>query len=889
MASSDSPVAPPAVHKLNLPGGPFVDRYRIERELGAGGMATVYLAEDLRHHRRVAIKLLHPELSAMLGPDRFLKEIELTANLQHPHILPLFDSGSADGLLYYVMPFVDGETLRARLERERQLPIADALRIARETADALAYAHARGVVHRDIKPENILLQDGHALVADFGIALAVQQAGGQRMTQTGLSLGTPQYMSPEQAMGEKNVDARSDIYALGAVTYEMLCGDPPFTGSSVQAIMARAMTERPAPMRTVRETVPPPVEAAVMKALAKLPADRFATASEFAAALTRQDAEERPLRGTDASDHVMLGLGAAIVVLAAALALVLIRGTTSGEPFPVRSVITTPGVAQAGYVAMSPDGHTIAFVGTPDGTTNASANGALVYVRRLDQVAARAIPGTQGAESPAFSPDGSSLVYIANRRQVVKVALDGSAPVVLANVADDGGVTWSSRGDIVVGAGIVEGGQGLFRVNPAGGPLLPLTHVNTRRGELSHEWPVVLPDGNTTVFTIWFGTPDRAELGVTSLDRGTVVPLGVLGARAIGFVDGWLLYVRADGMLMAVPFDPRRSRVAGAPIAVQDSVYIKSGSGGLAGAFVTPAGGLVFARGDEQSQLRWVDRAGHATSAVAGAHNYKYVRLSPDGRRIAATIGRGNESDIWILDIASGSFAPLTTSGSARNPAWSADGRRVLYVSTQGGRAGFWWQPSDGSGGPVSAGIARHNPWIIDLSPDNKTVVFNALYDGSFNLEALGLDSAHVERDLEASPTASESAGRFSPDGRYIAYVSTESGRPEIYVRPFPGNGERVAVSVNGGTRAIWSPDGTKLYYWESNRLVVATLATQPTLHVVSRATLFAGPYSYDYDVSRDGSRFLMIEPSAAGLSIVAIPNWRTELHRLTSAASGGQ
>jgi len=234
-------------------GSSLGGRYSIERELGAGGMATVYLAEDLKHHRKVAIKALHAELSAILGPERFLKEIELTANLQHPHILPLFDSGSADGLLFYVMPYVDGETLRGRLERERQLPIASALRIATEVADALEYAHKRGVIHRDIKPENILLHDGRALVADFGIALAVEQAGGQRMTQTGLSLGTPQYMSPEQAMGERHIDARTDIYALGAVTYEMLVGEPPFTGPTAQAIVARVTTELPKSLPATRD------------------------------------------------------------------------------------------------------------------------------------------------------------------------------------------------------------------------------------------------------------------------------------------------------------------------------------------------------------------------------------------------------------------------------------------------------------------------------------------------------------------------------------------------------------------------------------------------------------------------------------------------------------
>src|SRR5687767_14682081 len=278
----------------------LADRYRIERELGAGGMATVYLAHDLRHDRPVAIKVLHPELAAALGSERFLSEIKTTAKLQHPHILPLLDSCEADGLLYYVMPCGTGESLRQRLEREEQLPINAAIAIAREVADALSAAHEMGIVHRDIKPENILLRGNHALVADFGIALAVQRAGGARMTQTGLSLGTPQYMSPEQAMGERSIDARSDIYALAAVTYEMLTGEPPVTGPGVQAIVARLVTEEPRGIVVQRKAVPEHVESAVLCALQKLPADRFATAPEFSAALTgittRRPAAAHPAR-----------------------------------------------------------------------------------------------------------------------------------------------------------------------------------------------------------------------------------------------------------------------------------------------------------------------------------------------------------------------------------------------------------------------------------------------------------------------------------------------------------------------------------------------------------------------------------------------------------------
>jgi serine/threonine protein kinase len=292
----------------------LADRYRIERELGAGGMATVYLAQDLKHDRHVALKVLKPELAAVIGASRFLVEIKTTANLQHPHILSLHDSGEVDGSVFYVMPYVDGESLRDRLNREKQLPIGDAVRIAGEAADALGYAHKQGVIHRDIKPENILLHGGHALVADFGIALAASKTAGNRMTETGMSLGTPTYMSPEQAMGERTVDARTDVYALGCVLYEMLTGEPPFTGPTAQSIVAKVLTDEPRPASELRRTVPPNVEGAIRTALEKLPADRFATMAEFAAALhaTGGPVRAAALRrsGVSALTLILLGVAA---------------------------------------------------------------------------------------------------------------------------------------------------------------------------------------------------------------------------------------------------------------------------------------------------------------------------------------------------------------------------------------------------------------------------------------------------------------------------------------------------------------------------------------------------------------------------------------------------
>src|SRR5688500_15883704 len=347
-------------------------RYTIDREIGEGGMATVYLARDLRHDRRVALKVLKPELAAVLGVERFLSEIRVTANLQHPNLLPLFDSGEANGLLFYVMPFVEGESLRARLDREKQLPVEEATRIAVAVASALQYAHTQGVIHRDLKPENILLQSGQPVVADFGIALAVSNAGGARITQTGLSLGTPQYMSPEQATGDR-VDARSDIYSLAAVTYEMLAGEAPHTGKTAQAIIARVLTEQPRSLRSARPQLPEHVEVAVTKALSKLPADRWASASQFADALQgklaldhRTMATLRTSRRSRFQDPVFLAVLLTAVLGMAFGAWSLSRRRTSEEASTIRFQLTFPegeALTTAASIALSPDGRAIVYTG----------------------------------------------------------------------------------------------------------------------------------------------------------------------------------------------------------------------------------------------------------------------------------------------------------------------------------------------------------------------------------------------------------------------------------------------------------------------------------------------------------------------------------------------
>ncbi len=400
--------------------GALADRSAIQEELGAGGMATVYLAEDLKHHRKVAVKVLRPELAAILGAERFLKEIEVTANLQHPHILPLFDSGEAGGeggrgmprpFLYYVMPYNEGETLRDKLNREKQLAVEETIEIAKSVAGALSFAHASGVIHRDIKPENILLQNGQPVVADFGIALAVTAAGGTRLTETGLSLGTPQYMSPEQATGDR-VDARSDIYSLGALLYEMLVGEPPHVGNSVQVILAKVISETPTPIRVLRELVPVNVDAAVRKALSKVAADRFATATQFVEAITNPsfalptETPAVPARLASPALKYVWPVAFGIVSLLAAWGWLKTAAGPAGAPqvtrlvLPLlegRSLAVTGG--QTKPMDISPDGSRLVYVAEQGRETR-------LYLQNLGESEARALPGTEGAVQPFFSPDG---------------------------------------------------------------------------------------------------------------------------------------------------------------------------------------------------------------------------------------------------------------------------------------------------------------------------------------------------------------------------------------------------------------------------------------------------------------------------------------------------
>ena len=882
--------------------GALSGHYRLEDEIGAGGMATVYLAQDLRHDRRVAVKVLRPELAAVIGAERFLAEIKLTANLQHPHILPLFDSGEADSYLFYVMPYVEGESLRDRLRREKQLAVADALRIAGEVASALDYAHRHGVIHRDIKPENILLHDGRALVADFGIALAASKAGGDRMTETGMSLGTPHYMSPEQAMGERDITARSDVYALGAVLYEMLTGDPPFTGSTAQAIVARVVTETPRPLLPQRHTIPPHVEAAVMTALEKLPADRFASAALFAEALVNPTAT-RPTARTGTApaaapgagsrsrlrDPVVIGL-AAVAVAALGLAAASLRRPAPAPELPtVRFRYTGSDSAEvtSGYpwpAAISPDGARLVYsVAQPGGST-------IFHVRRTDQLVGHPIPGTAGGNQPLFSPDGEWLAFEADGLEK-KVRLDGSAPATIARGAAYNGADWTTTDELVVGA--TGKAHGLSRVSVAGGELVEFTRPNSAKGELDHLWPIASPDGRSVVFTVWTGALATARLAMASLDGGAVAPLDLKGIRPLRILDGALVYLQADGAVMAVPLDIGRHRVTGKAVPVLDPVPVVAALNGNSAVYVSNGGALVTGLQARRSHLMWVGRDGVSRRIIPELRDFSVARLSPDGQRIAVIISDGPKSDVWIYDLDTGTLSRLTTAESVTSVEWTRDGTRVVYSAVGDGTSGaVWAQSIGGAAAPEKLVETRDLSTNADIAPDGRSLLLQVGVETGWDLQRVSLDSSHAFRDFAASRTAGEFAPRFSPDGRWAAFVSSESGVFEVYVRSYPEPTVKVQVSVGGGSSAVWSRDGTRLYYASGTAIIAARLATMPGMRVVSRDTAFRqiagaadGFGGASFDVSPDGSRIVIARPESTAYPLVVVPNWLTEFRRRLAAS----
>ena len=867
-------------------------RYTIDREVGRGGMATVYLARDVRHHRRVALKVLNPELGAVLGPERFLAEIEVTANLQHPNLLPLFDSGEADGLLFYVMPFVEGESLRSRLDREKQLPVDEAVRIARAIAGALDYAHRCKVIHRDLKPENILLQEGQPLIADFGIALAVSNAGGARITQTGLSLGTPQYMSPEQATGDRVVDGRTDIYSLGAMLYEMLVGDPPHAASTSQAIIAKVLTEKAPSARASRPSVPLHVDAAIARALEKLAADRFATARELADALEGRGvtlpapAYEAPppvaraSRGRRAREIAAWALVAALLGWLVWQRLAapkvdqapVIRATFDLPPnVRVNDAVTGP------TIAVSPKGDMIAF-------TSASVSGYRMYIRHVNEIAAREIGDANIAgRNLAFSPDGRWLAFTEGN-VLRKISVDGGQATTLGPTGGTVayGVAWSPSDTIYIG-----GFSGLWKVAATGGSPRLVTDADSGKARVGRRWPYLLPDGKALVFASANSSVADQKLGVIDVASGKAVELENILAMPLGLIDGQLVYVTPTGALMAVRFDQAARKVIGQPVQMDDGILSDPTAGVKAA--LSASGTLAYLKGRAQFQPVLARAGGSAVDPLINEPGtYSTPRYSPDGQRVAIAVFGSTGSDIWIYDIPRNTFTRLTNDMKSIRPEWSADGRWIIYLSNSDTKATIRRQPADGSGPSELLYQPEQEPYEALVSPDNQWLIYRTAPGEKYprDILAVRLTGDRTVMPIVTGPNT-ESLPRLSPDGKWLTYQSNESGRFDIYVRPFPGNGARVQVSDLGGTEPIWGRDGRSLYYrGPLGEVVHVDVTTGASFSIGARKVARTGDYLTDsshpnWDVAPDG-RFLLLKRAGAESPMVIVHNWGRELREKT-------
>jgi eukaryotic-like serine/threonine-protein kinase len=792
----------------------LADRYRIERELGHGGMATVYLADDLRHKRKVAIKLLRPELAAVIGAERFLAEITTTANLQHPHILPLHDSGEVDGMVFYVMPFVEGESLRDRLNRERQLPIAEAVRITTEVAGALDYAHRHGVIHRDIKPENILLHDGRALVADFGIALAATSAG-TRMTETGMSLGTPHYMSPEQAMGERHLDARTDVYALGCVLYEMLTGEPPFTGPSAQAIVAKVMTEKPTPPSATRDTVPEAVEDAVLTALAKLPVDRFATAAAFATALVAESqAGRRPrgaagVRGRPSPSRVLIGVAALALLTSGAAAgrWLFGHGSGNGPRFRQRT-FQIQAIYNARY---APDGQTIVFSATSSATSGPTDPG--IFVIRPDYLEQTSL-GFPDAQLLAVSSKGEialllHAVFVHHRLftgTLARVALGGGAPrEILAGVRE---ADWSADGSELA---IIHDVAGRDRLEyPIG------TVVYEASGYLSD--PRVSPDGRRIAF---------AEHPFRWDDRGTVKIVDRTGKVSAVTPE----YSTVEGLAWLqsgteVAFSASRDNLLLAAFAVSTGGRVRdllSGPGNLTTQDVSASGQLLLTRDDQPYRVMLKTRADTNERDASWLDVSFGSHVSPDGSFLAFTDGGPDARhfyDVMLRRTDGGQAARL---GEGAAGGFSPDGKWVAGLIFSSPPRLVLYPTGPGAERRVDIGTFESIGWA-DWFPDGNSILL------------CGNHAAEASRCYR-QPVAGGAGQSVTPPGTIRGLVSPD-GREVLAFAPALGHRRYPVTGGEGAAIPGLAPD-ENVYRWSVDGRAV--LAARPNSQTVERVDVRTG------------------------------------------------
>ncbi len=874
--------------------------YEIVSPLGAGGMGEVYRAKDTRLDRDVAIKVLPAHLSR--SPEfkqRFEREAKSISQLTHPNICTLHDLGHQDGTDYLVMELLEGETLAQRLVKS-PLPLDAVLRHGVEIASALDAAHRKGVVHRDLKPGNVMLTKNGAKLLDFGLAKSsgVMDSDpsavtvSHPLTSKGTILGTFQYMAPEQLEGTE-ADARTDIFAFGAVLYEMATGKRAFEGASRASLIASIMSSQPRPIAELQPLSPPALDRLIRKCLAKDPDARWQSASDIADELRwiaeggSQTGGATPIDSTRRRPRAFVtgivcgGLGA----VAAVLLVTTFRAEPAVTVTHVSVSLPSTDVVDAGLenlaVAVSPDGRALAYCARGD-------KGIHLYYRRFDQRDAVRLPGTEGAYDPFFSPDGEWIGFFASTK-LRKVSVRGGVAIPLADSIESRSGTWIDEQTIIFSPNF---GSPLLRIPASGGTPEPITELDTAKRERTHRWPEALPGGEWVLFTVGSidspGGYDDASIDIVSTKTRERRVL-VKGARMARFVPpGFLVFAR-NGVLFAARMDPVDPRIEGTPIPVLDGVGGEDTSG--ASHFsVSRTGTLVYipGTGDTADELVWVDRTGKIEPLGAPHRLYDHVRISPDATQLLVAVGPARAAgDVWRYDIVRGTLTRLTFDQKSACPIWTPDQRRMVY-RTEAGRYQVLVQPVDGSSPPV---VIHEDPdpiLVSGITPDGAKVLFQKYGSGVSDVLIVPLDGSEPGRALWEEPGA-QYGGTVSADGRWLAYVSQESGVDEVYVRPASGQGGKWHVSAEGGIVPVWSPDGKELFFVRDDSMMAVTIeANENQITAGAPRKLFDFPPgrrserdARSFDITPDGSRFLLVRSATPGLgrrNINVVLNWSAEL-----------
>ena len=905
---------------MALAVGTRLGPYEIQSQLGAGGMGEVYKATDTRLDRTVAIKVLLAHVAD--DPDlrqRFEREAKTISSLNHPHICTLHDIGQQDGIDYLVMEYLEGETLAARLTKG-PLPTDQVLRYATEIADALDKAHRKGITHRDLKPGNIMITKAGTKLLDFGLAklrdpktaglsLSQRPTESASLTAQGVILGTLQYMAPEQLEG-KDADARTDIFAFGAVIYEMATGRKAFEGASQASLITAIMSGDPPPISSLQPVSPPRLNEIVRTCLAKDPDDRWQSAGDLGRQLKIIQGGSQPSVAVPVVPAARQRVGwwqalpwVAGISLAVIVGLAVWNLRPEPPPgSPARFVVSAPPSAVPSQttnrteLAISPDGNLIVYRATVD-----SEDG--LYVRPVESLEGRLLPGTEGAGSIFFSPDGDEVGFVSPVDGTLKkIRVSGGPTTTLAPMpSGPRGASWGPDDTIIFARS--GAGNGLFQVSAAGGEPVMLTEPEAPE---RHYWPEVLPNGRGVLFTIEQGQVDTRQLAVLDIATGDQRVLPLNGSHPRYLSSGHVVYSSSGDRLWAVAFDADQLNVVGDPIPVLEGVF--RGAPGGANVAVSADGSLVYqvsaAAVGARRTLVWVDRQGTEEAVAAEPKPYEGVALSPDGLRVATEVRDPNNQDIYIYDLARETPTRFTLDpGNDIDPIWTPDGARLVWSGFRDGSANVFWKSADGTGEAEPLTSHADPQGASSITPDGKTLLIWQGRANGFDVGIVSLDDPQTIDWLFENPFRFGHS-EISPDGRWVAYTSDEEGQDEVYVRPFPNvEDDRAKVSQDGGFVPRWGPDSDELFYQayqgtdrESGTvtMMMAPINTEPRLRPGTPVALFRGPYRAGelvlavprpYDVSDDGQRFLIIKEAtgaeAAINDIILVQHFDEELTRL--------